>query len=45
LLPHILTTKEFYKEHHEKWNKPPFGRVKNPEGCNIAKEAVQEKLS
>ena len=38
-----LTTKAFYKEKHEKWNKPQFGRAKNPEGRNLAKEAVQEK--
>jgi Zn-dependent peptidase ImmA (M78 family)/DNA-binding XRE family transcriptional regulator len=38
-----LTTKAFYKEKHEQWNKPQFGRSKNPEGRNLAKEAVQEK--
>ncbi|CAN5386612.1 hypothetical protein BH23BAC1_BH23BAC1_05670 [soil metagenome] len=38
-----LTTKAFYKEKHEQWNKPQFGRAKNPEGRNLAKEAVQEK--
>jgi Zn-dependent peptidase ImmA (M78 family)/DNA-binding XRE family transcriptional regulator len=43
LLEKGLTTKAFYKERHEKWNKPQFGRAKNPEGRNLAKEAVQEK--
>lgn len=43
LLENGLTTREFYKEKHELWNKPQFGRAKNPEGRNIAKEAVQEK--
>lgn len=37
------TTKTFYKEKHEQWNNPQFGRAKNPEGRNLAKEAVQEK--
>jgi Zn-dependent peptidase ImmA (M78 family) len=43
LLENGLTTKAFYKEMHEKWNKPQFGRAKYPEGRNLAKEAVQEK--
>ncbi len=43
LLENGLTSKAFYKEKHEKWNKPQFGRAKNPEGRNLAKEAVQEK--
>ncbi len=43
LLENGLTTKAFYKEKHEKWNKPQFSRAKNPEGRNLAKEAVQEK--
>lgn len=43
LLQNDLTTKAFYNEKHEKWNKPQFGRAKNPEGRNLAKEAVQEK--
>lgn len=43
LLENKLTTKSFYNEKHEKWNKPQFGRAKNPEGRNLAKEAVQEK--
>ena len=43
LLEKQLTTKAFYKEKHEKWNKPQFGRSKNPEGRNIAKETIKEK--
>lgn len=43
LLENGLTTKAFYKEKHEKWNKLQFGRAKNPEGRNLAREAVQEK--
>lgn len=43
LLENGLTTKAFYSEKHENWNKPQFGRSKNPEGRNLAKEAVQEK--
>ena len=43
LLEKQLTTKTFYKEKHEKWNKPQFGRAKNPEGRNIAKETINEK--
>lgn len=38
-----LTTKAFYKEKQDQWNKSQFGRAKNPEGRNLAKEAVQEK--
>ena len=43
LLENKLVTKEFYSEKHEKWNKPQFGRSKNPEGRNISKETIQEK--
>lgn len=43
LLVNGLTTKEFYQEKHETWNKPGFGRAKKPEGRNIAKEAIKEK--
>jgi Zn-dependent peptidase ImmA (M78 family)/DNA-binding XRE family transcriptional regulator len=43
MLENGLTTKAFYNEKHEKWNKPQFGRAKNSEGRNLAKEAVQEK--
>jgi Zn-dependent peptidase ImmA (M78 family) len=43
LLEKQLTTAAFYREKHEAWNKPQFGRAKNPEGRNIAKEAIKEK--
>ncbi len=43
LLENSLTTKAYYKEKHEKWNKPQFRKTKNPEGRNLAKEAIQEK--
>ena len=43
LLENGLTTIAFYNEKHEKWNTPQFGKAKNLEGRNLAKEAVQEK--
>ncbi len=43
LLEHNLTTKAFYQKKHEVWNKPSFGRSKNPEGRNIAKETIKER--
>jgi Zn-dependent peptidase ImmA (M78 family)/DNA-binding XRE family transcriptional regulator len=43
LLDNGLTTREFYQEKHAAWNKPSFGRAKNPEGRNIAKETLKEK--
>lgn len=43
LLEANLTTPEFYKEKHRIWNKPPFGRAKEPEGRNIPKEMIREK--
>jgi len=43
LLDNRLTTYEFYKEKHQAWNKPQFGRAKHPEGRNIAKETIKEK--
>jgi Zn-dependent peptidase ImmA (M78 family) len=43
LLENGLTSKAFYTEKHDIWNKPQFGRAKNPEGRNLAREAVQEK--
>jgi len=43
LLENNLTTPVFYKEKHQAWNKPQFGRSKNPEGRNIAKETIKEK--
>ena len=43
LLDHNLTTSAFYKEKHEAWNKPSFGRAKEPKGRNIAEETIKEK--
>ncbi|MCO5258046.1 MAG: ImmA/IrrE family metallo-endopeptidase, partial [Lentimicrobium sp.] len=43
LLEKGLTTSAYYNEKHQSWNKPQFGRAKNPEGRNIAKEAIKEK--
>ncbi len=43
LLDHNLTTKAFYQEKHNAWNKPSFGRAENPEGRNIAKETIKER--
>ena len=43
LLDHNLTTSAFYKEKHEAWNKPSFGRAKEPNGRNIAEETIKEK--
>ena len=43
LLDHNLTTSAFYKEKHEAWNKPLFGRAKEPKGRNIAEETIKEK--
>ncbi|MBU0488436.1 MAG: XRE family transcriptional regulator [Bacteroidetes bacterium] len=43
LLDKNLTTQAFYKEKHTTWNKPQFGKSKNPEGRNLAREAIAEK--
>ncbi|MDP4262636.1 MAG: XRE family transcriptional regulator [Bacteroidota bacterium] len=43
LLDNGLTTSTFYKEKHDAWNKPQFGRSKHPEGRNIPKETINEK--
>lgn len=43
LLENNLTTPAFYKDKHQAWNKPSFGRAKKPEGRNIAKETIKEK--
>jgi Zn-dependent peptidase ImmA (M78 family) len=43
LLEQKLTTIEFYQEKHLSWNKPSFGRAKEHEGRNIAKETIREK--
>lgn len=38
-----LTTKAYYEEKLNSWNKPSFGRAKESEGRNIPKEIVKEK--
>jgi len=38
-----LTTKPYYEEKLNSWNKPVFGRAKEPEGRNIPKEIVKER--
>ena len=43
LLENRLTTPAYYNEKHQSWNKPQFGRAKNPEGRNIPKETIKEK--
>ena len=43
LLENGLTTSQFYKEKHRVWNKPSFGRAKNPEGRDLAKESITER--
>ena len=43
LLENKLTTSEYYKDRHQAWNKPSFGRAKKPEGRNIPKETIKEK--
>tara|TARA_R110002051_G_scaffold143507_10_gene216565 strand:- start:1017 stop:2168 length:1152 start_codon:yes stop_codon:yes gene_type:complete len=43
LLTNKLTTSKYYNDRHQVWNKPTFGRSKNPEGRNIAKETIKEK--
>ena len=43
LLENNRTTPAYYQDKHEAWNKPQFGRSKNPEGRNIAKETIKER--
>jgi Zn-dependent peptidase ImmA (M78 family)/DNA-binding XRE family transcriptional regulator len=43
LLKNGLTTSDFYKEKHEKWNKPNFGYSTVHEGRNIPKEIIKER--
>jgi len=43
LLDHDRTTKEFYEEKHNVWNKPSFRRAKKTEGRNIPKEIIKER--
>jgi Zn-dependent peptidase ImmA (M78 family) len=43
LLENDLTSVSYYKEKHQAWNKPQFGRSKGLEGRNPAKETIKEK--
>lgn len=43
LLENKLTTANYYKDKHQAWNKPQFGRSAHPEGRNVAKETIKEK--
>ncbi|MBU1011814.1 MAG: XRE family transcriptional regulator [Bacteroidetes bacterium] len=43
LLEHNLTTKSFYSEKHKAWNKPTFGRSKEPKGREMHKESFKER--
>lgn len=43
LLENKLTTATFYKEKHLAWNKPQFGRSKEPKGRELHKESMQER--
>jgi len=38
-----LTTKDYYEEKHNAWNKPSFGRAKEPKGRDIPREIVYER--
>ena len=43
LLEYNLTSKDYYEQKHNSWNKPTFGRTKEPEGRNIPKEVIRER--
>lgn len=43
LLENNRTTKMYYDEKHDAWNKPTYGRAKEHEGRNIPKETIREK--
>lgn len=43
LLENKLTTPAFYKEKHQAWNKPQFGRAKIQKGEKTPKETIREK--
>ncbi|MEQ9405804.1 MAG: XRE family transcriptional regulator [Cyclobacteriaceae bacterium] len=43
LLENGRTSSNFYSQKHDSWNKPTFGRAKNPEGRNLPKEILREK--
>ncbi len=43
LLDNNLTTREYYEKKHNIWNKPQFGRSKEPKGRDIVRENIREK--
>ncbi len=43
LLENQLTSKSFYMEKHKTWNKPQFGRAKEPKGREMHKESLKER--
>ena len=43
LLEHKITTQSFYSEKHQAWNKPSFGRAKEPKGREMHKESYHER--
>ena len=43
LLENGLTTKQYYLEKHNEWNKPTFGRAKDPKGREMHKESFKER--
>lgn len=38
-----LTTPDYYEEKHNAWNKPSFGRAKEPKGRDIPREIIYER--
>lgn len=43
LLENQLTSRSFYKEKHKAWNKPQYGRAKEPKGREMHKESLKER--
>jgi len=43
LLENGLTTQSFYSEKHQAWNKPTFGKAKEPKGREMHKESLKER--
>lgn len=43
LLENNLTSRAFYSQKHDAWNKPTFGRAKNPKGREMHKESYKER--
>jgi len=43
LLENGLTSKSFYDDKHDAWNKPTFGKAKEPKGREIHKESFKER--